>query len=117
MPEGDIDTLMSERVKSFDWLQLQRTVCNIFAPFFSIWTNLISIVLIGSIWKRRRYLPELIVQIGKRGAKMLHTVYVFRNYSLKNVIATNLTMKYNYSNPWPGRLLIKILINSKFLIL
>ena len=42
-------------------LRIFCTVCKIFAHIFPMRTNLISTVLISSIWKRRRYLPKLIM--------------------------------------------------------
>ena len=43
---------------------LWHTACNVFAPIFPICIILNSTVFIGSIWKRHRYLPKLIVLIG-----------------------------------------------------
>jgi hypothetical protein len=59
-----------------------HTACQVFSYFFPVCIILNSTVFIGSIWKRRRYLPKLIVliggyqimQIGKKKEKTWHAV-------------------------------------------
>jgi hypothetical protein len=65
---------------------LSTKVFKVLAPYFPICMK--STVLIGLIWKRRRYLPKFnvliskyqVMQIGKKGAK---TVHIFSDLLLK----------------------------------